>query len=124
MSRARHVIGEHERVIAAREHLRTGNTYRLGQLMIDSHASSRKFFENSCAELDRLCDVAADQPGFLGGRLCGAGWGGCTVNLVAAEAVDPFMAGVHNCLDRVSELPAAEIYVCHASDGAWGQRLH
>ncbi|MCK4341460.1 MAG: galactokinase [Phycisphaerae bacterium] len=123
LSRAWHVIGEHERVIAARDHLRAGEVHRLGALMIESHKSSRTRFENSCAALDRLCEAAAHQSGYLGGRLCGAGWGGCTVNLVELDAVEAFLGGMRRSREPRPDDPPPEIYVCHASDGARGERL-
>ena len=123
LSRAWHVIGEHERVIAACDHLRAGEACRLGALMIESHKSSRTRFENSCAALDQLCDAAAHQSGYLGGRLCGAGWGGCTVNLVASDTVEVFLDGMRRGLETSSDYPSPEIYICHASDGARGQQL-
>lgn len=123
LSRARHVIGEHERVIAACDHLRAGQTDRLGALMIESHKSSQKHFDNSCAALDRLCDTAAGRPGYLGGRLCGAGWGGCTVNLVASAAVDDFLDGMRRSLESRPDHAVPELYVCHASDAARAERL-
>lgn len=123
LSRAWHVIGEHERVIAARDYLCAGEVHRLGALMIESHKSSLTRFENSCAALDWLCEVVADQPGYLGGRLCGAGWGGCTVNLVAPDAVEAFLVGMRRSLEPSSDYPPPEIHVCHASNGARGERL-
>ena len=54
-----------------------------GALMSASHASSRDDFANSSPALDALIEAAEAAPGFLGGKLSGAGWAGCTVNLVA-----------------------------------------
>ncbi|MFH0980379.1 MAG: hypothetical protein V2A79_02430, partial [Planctomycetota bacterium] len=117
LSRARHVIEEHERVLAARDLLRRGMAHRLGPLLAQSHESSRALFENSCVALDRLCTAAAHQPGCLGTRLCGAGWGGCTVTLVAPDAVDAFLKGMS------AVAGASRIEVCYASDGARGWHL-
>jgi len=123
LSRARHIIGEHERVIVARDYLRAGEAEHLGALMIESHKSSRMHFENSCPALDRLCERAAGQPGHLGGRLCGAGWGGCTVNLVASDAVESFIEGMRRTRGASPGDPPPEIHLCHATDGAQGWRL-
>ena len=122
LSRSRHVIEEHERVLAARELLRTGSADRLGQLLTKSHESSRSLFENSCAALDRLCAAAARQPGCLGTRLCGAGWGGCTVTLVVADAVDSFVEGMRRW-SEASGASAADVQVCYATEGARGWQL-
>ena len=122
LSRARHVVGEHERVLAAREALAQGDVERLGALMGQSHASSRAYFENSCDALDRLCELAADQPGFLGGRLCGAGWGGCTVNFVAPGDVESFVEGMNRAVAAWPG-PRPQVHVCYASDGATARTL-
>jgi len=80
--RAAHPIGENERVLNGRELLRQGNLEAFGQLMFDSHRSSREHFENSCRELDFLVDTARKVPGVLGARLSGGGFGGSAVLLV------------------------------------------
>jgi galactokinase len=121
-SRARHVIGEHERVLAAKAALAEGDVARLGRLMEQSHQSSQRFFENSCDALDRLCLAASGQPGYLGGRLCGGGWGGCTVNLVTADRVDDFRAGMTQAVSQWPD-PKPVVHVCFASDGATGHTL-
>ncbi len=80
--RAAHVIGECTRVVSGRALLREGKLAEFGQLMFESHESSRKYFENSCAELDILVDAARKLPGVLGARLSGGGFGGSVVVLV------------------------------------------
>lgn len=122
LSRARHVIGEHERVLAARAALIAGDIHRFGRLMEQSHRSSQRYFENSCEALDRLCGLAVQQPGYIGGRLCGGGWGGCTVNLVSAEAVRDFVTGMERAVAQWPD-PRPAVHVCFASDGATGQML-
>ena len=116
-SRASHVIGEHERVLAAGAHLRAGELQAFGRLLTASHESSRDQFENSCPALDRLWAAAVRQPGCWGSRLCGAGWGGCTVSLVRPEAVEAFLAAMR------AEAAVGEIHVCWASRGAEGHPL-
>ena len=83
--RARHVLSENERVRQGVEALKAGDIVAFGRLMSASHASSRDDFENSSPALDALIEAAEAAPGFLGGKLSGAGWAGCTVNLVRAE---------------------------------------
>lgn len=80
--RAAHVIGENSRVITAREALRRGALKHFGELMFQSHESSRVNFENSCPELDFVVETAARLPGVLGARLSGGGFGGSAVVLV------------------------------------------
>jgi galactokinase len=89
-SRARHVVNECARVLAAVESLRAGDVAAFGEAMNASHASLRDDYTVSSPELDVLVTVAQRAPGCYGSRLTGAGFGGCTVSLVAADAVDDF----------------------------------
>jgi hypothetical protein len=51
----------------------------------------RDLYEVSSAELDFLTDWARNQPGVLGSRLTGAGFGGCTVTLVEKSRAESFV---------------------------------
>ena len=62
--------------------------------MVAAHASMRDDFEASCAEVDALVEIAMRQPGCYGARITGGGFGGCTVNVVRAEAAEGFVAAV------------------------------
>jgi galactokinase len=108
--RAAHVIGENERVWRACELLERGDAAGWGELMNESHESSRTNFQNSAPELDELVDLARKQPGVLGARLTGGGFGGAIIALceqaTAAEAA-------HNLAHR-----AAQAFVCRPADGA------
>lgn len=115
--RARHVLTENDRVLAGREALIRGDVSAFGALMTDSHASSRDDFENSSPALDALIESAQAAPGFLGGKLSGAGWAGCTVNLVEADRVPAFGEAVREQYMRRTGLHA-QIYPCRADDGA------
>ncbi len=86
LRRARHVVTENQRVLDCAVALRAGDLAHAGELMAASHASLRDDYEVSIAELDRLVDIAAATPGVHGARLTGAGFGGCAVALVDAEA--------------------------------------
>jgi galactokinase len=90
----RHVVSETRRVAEAAEALSVADFGRLGALMIESHRSSRDHFGISCRELDLMVDIATAQPGCYGARLTGGGFGGCTVNLVAADALGDFLDAV------------------------------
>ena len=48
----------------------------------------------SCKELDFLVDIARKNPGVLGARMMGGGFGGCTINIVKAEAYDAYVAEI------------------------------
>jgi galactokinase len=115
--RARHVLTENERVRLGAEALRIGDVAALGRLMSASHESSRDDFENSSPALDALIESAEAAPGFLGGKLCGAGWAGCTVNLVEAGRAEAFAEAVRAGYARRTGT-RAEAYVCRAADGA------
>jgi len=80
--RAKHIIGENERVIRAKQLLADGKLKEFGKLMFASHESSRFNFENSCPELDFIVDTAQGQNEVLGARLSGGGFGGSVVLLI------------------------------------------
>ncbi|MBC7223735.1 MAG: galactokinase, partial [Anaerolineae bacterium] len=88
--RCAHVVRENARVLAAVEALRGGDLEAMGRLMDASHASLRDLYEVSCPELDLMVELARGLPGCFGARLTGAGFGGCTVSLVAAERAEAF----------------------------------
>lgn len=90
MRRARHVVGENARVHLAVQALEQGDQNAFGRLMKRSQGSLRADFDVSCPELDTLVRVASRAPGCLGARLTGAGFGGCTVNLVRKEELRAF----------------------------------
>ena len=92
--RAHHVVSENERTIEAVKVLQGGNLERFGELMNQSHESLRDDYEVSSKELDTLVELARQQSGVLGARMTGAGFGGCTVNLVRADAAESFAQAV------------------------------
>jgi galactokinase len=114
--RARHVIWENQRVLDAVTALRAGDLGRFGELMYESHASLRDDFEVSTPELDWLIELASRAEGVIGARLTGAGFGGCTVNLVERDAVRSFEAEVVGRYRERTGL-AAEMLLCEAVDG-------
>jgi galactokinase len=116
LRRARHVITEQQRVVDAVEALAQRDHAMLGELMNESHASLRDDFEVSCPELDRLQLLAKSQRGVLGARLTGAGFGGCTVQLVERAALPAFEQDVVGRYRSETGLPA-RMLVCHAADG-------
>jgi galactokinase len=115
--RCRHIITENARVQKAAKALAAGDMKRMGQLMAEAHASYRDDFAASCPEVDLLVELAAAQPGVIGARLTGGGFGGCTVNLVEAAHAEGFRRGIHaSYLERAGI--DAEIYLCQAAAGA------
>jgi galactokinase len=120
--RAQHVVEEIARVEAAVKALKQGDVALVGKYMQEGHRSLRDLYEVSTPELDFLVEVALNQPGCWGARLTGAGFGGCTVNLVQREWVESF---VHNLKKAYQHETGrvAEVYVCQASDGASAYRI-
>lgn len=92
--RAIHPIGEDERVLAGAELLDKGDVKAFGALMFDSHESSRRWFENSCPELDTIVDSAKRIPEVYGARLSGGGFGGSCCLLVDPAAADRIAAAI------------------------------
>jgi galactokinase len=114
--RCRHVITEDARVLCAAEALEEDRLDGLRRPMAESHRSLRDDYEVSCAELDLMVDLV-DQFGCVhGARMTGAGFGGCTINLVEAQAVDGFREHVSSGYEQRTGIKP-EIYVCHAADG-------
>lgn len=105
--RARHVITEHQRVIAGVEALHRGNLDEFGKLMYASHKSLSDDYEVSTAELDHLVDKAVSQRGVLGSRLTGAGFGGCTVSLVEKRWVESFCNAIRTAYKSQFEIEPA-----------------
>ncbi|UCF38655.1 MAG: galactokinase [Acidobacteriota bacterium] len=114
--RARHVVGENERVLAMVEALEEGNSVCIGKLLYRSHESLRDDYEVSCRELDTLVELARNVSSTVGARMTGAGFGGCTVNLVEADGTEEFCAKVGVGYERESGI-RGEIYVCEPSAG-------
>jgi galactokinase len=121
LKRARHVIRENERTLQAvglmDEGLGQGdNLQRFGELLYASHRSLRDDYEVSSAQLDLLVDLASKCEGVIGARMTGAGFGGCTVNIVQADHLDNFAREVVEEYRRRSGLDA-ELHVCRAVEG-------
>ena len=117
LKRARHVITENMRTVAAADALLSGNLAEVGRLMAEAHWSYSRDFEASCVEADAMVELAQGLPGLVGARLTGGGFGGCTVNLVERRHAPEFaalLAGRY--LGRIGIQP--QIHICHASGGA------
>ncbi len=115
--RARHVITEDVRTLAAAEAMRKGDGETLGRLMDESHISLRDDFEVSNDALNRMVAIARSQPGCLGARMTGAGFGGCAVALVKEGFEDAFTETVVARYKEESGLEPA-VYVTEATQGA------
>lgn len=115
--RARHVVEEIGRSNQAEALLEAGDIHSFGRLMNQCHVSLRDLYEVSCPELNMMVSIAQSLEGCYGARLTGAGFGGCTVNLVANEQVDNFSQALANGYESETRL-RPKIYITHASDGA------
>ncbi len=115
--RAEHILTEDRRVLAMREAAQRGDTDTMGRLLAEGQASCRDLFENTSPEIDLLADMAAQMPGCIGAKMTGGGWGGCTINLVYADAVDEFCRVLAaDYKERTGTI--ASVYACRAAQGA------
>lgn len=115
--RARHVVEEIARSNQAQALLEANDIRSFGKLMNECHASLRDLYEVSCPELDAMVRIAQATEGCIGARLTGAGFGGCTVNLVANKDAKGFVQALGKGYEAETGLQAG-IYVTHASSGA------
>jgi galactokinase len=88
--RCAYVVEENARVLAACADLQRNDYHSFGQKMYQSHAGLRNGYQVSSPDLDFLVDVAGSVSGVLGARMMGAGFGGCTINLVEQPSVPAF----------------------------------
>jgi galactokinase len=117
LKRARHVITENTRTVAAADALIRHDLKELGRLMAEAHVSYSRDFEASCEEADAMVELAQDLPGLIGARLTGGGFGGCTVNLVDRQHAREFSSALgERYAARTGITP--QIHICHASGGA------
>jgi galactokinase len=115
--RARHVITENGRVLAARVAMKSGNLTELGILMDVSHDSLDEDYEVTCDELNLLVGLARDCKGVYGSRMTGGGFGGCTVSLVDTKHVEEFCDSVRDGYrDRTNIEP--HVYIVEPEQGA------
>ena len=118
LRRARHVVTEDDRVLAAADALQAGDLERLGELMAASHASMRDDFEITVPAIDNLVDIVRNVIGTQGGvRMTGGGFGGCVVGVVPHALVDAARAAVEREYRSPDGKPAT-IYVCKPAAGA------
>ena len=115
--RCRHIVTENARVLEAERALGAGDFAACGAAMNASQASMRDDFEITCPEIDFLAHFAQGIEGVYGSRMTGGGFGGCTVSLVEADAVEPMTKALLDAY-RVAFGLNAEVFVCSPSKGA------
>jgi galactokinase len=115
-ARAEHVVAENARVQAMVAALEIGDAAMIGETLFASHDSLRRLYDVSSPELDALVEIAASVPGVIGARMTGAGFGGCTVNLVRVGAVEALRDAVTSMyVSRTGLTPS--IFQVEAADG-------
>ncbi|WP_066174934.1 galactokinase [Bacillus marinisedimentorum] len=115
--RAKHAVYENRRTLKALEALKGGNLGEFGRLMNESHVSLRDDYEVTGKELDTLAEAAWKQPGVIGARMTGAGFGGCAIAIVEKNEVDNFVENVGESY-KGSVGYEADFYVASIGDGA------
>jgi galactokinase len=115
--RAEHVTSENARVVATAAALEACDLDELGRLFAESHASLRDRYEAGSPAVEAMVDVATAIPGVVAARMIGSGLGGCTVNLVLADAVQVLEAAVSREYGRRTGL-TGRVYAVEVVDGA------
>lgn len=116
VKRAQHVVYENDRTIRACALLEKADYEGFGALMNDSHDSLRDDFEVTGPELDAMVEASRSQPGVLGARMTGAGFGGCSIALVKDEHCDAFAENVSRIYTDRTGYPAS-FYRARISEG-------
>ena len=120
--RAKHVVGEDERVMKGVELLEAGKVEEFGALWFQSHESSRDCFENSCPELDVLVELAHTIPGCVGARLSGGGFGGISIHLVRENEAQNYCERLAAAY-KLKTGKTIETVICSIGDGASAESL-
>jgi galactokinase len=116
--RVKHCAYENDRVKSAVIALEKGNLEALGNLLYESHISLRDDFEVTGHELDSLYEEARRTPGCIGARMTGAGFGGCAIAFVRADAVSEFVTRVADGYRNRTGLEAS-FFACKSGDGVF-----
>ena len=114
--RVRHCVTENDRVLKAVDALKTNNLEELGRLLYASHNSLRDDYEVTGIELDTLVEVASKQPGCIGARMTGAGFGGCAIALVHKDKTEDFIKNVQAGYSKVVGYEGG-FFACSSGDG-------
>ncbi len=114
--RCQYVVEENARLLAAVEDLQKGDIDSFGKQMFGSHEGLSRKYEVSCPELDFLVEQVRDQPGVIGARMMGGGFGGCTINLVREDAIDGLVTRVMPLYRKAMNLDM-KVYIGQIEDG-------
>ena len=116
IKRARHAVIENQRTLRAQKALSAGELEEFVKLVNASHISLHYDYEVTGKELDTLAETAWKQPGVLGARMTGAGFGGCAIAIVNKANVDDFIKNVGDVYKKTVGY-AASFYVASIADG-------
>lgn len=117
IKRAKHAVTENQRTLKAKQALVQNDLITFGKLLNASHASLKEDYEVTGIELDTLVEAAQKQPGVLGARMTGAGFGGCAIALVNQTYLEAFISQVGRIYQEEIGYPA-DFYVASIDDGA------
>jgi galactokinase len=114
--RCKYVVEENQRLLKACEDLKRGDLKSLGRKMFQTHEGLSEEYEVSCKELDFLVDAVRNNPDVIGARMMGGGFGGCTINIVKEEAIEPLIKSIGDSYQNKigKELTA---YIAQVEDG-------
>ena len=115
--RAKHAVYENERTVEALQKLQLGQLEAFGLLMNESHLSLQHDYEVTGIELDTLVNAAWAQPGVVGARMTGAGFGGCAIAIIEKDCVDRFKINVNTIYQKIIGYDAS-FYIATIGDGA------
>jgi len=115
--RAKHAVDENDRTIRAHEKLQAGDVLAVGELMNASHRSLRDDYEVTGEELDALVEAAWQESTVLGARMTGAGFGGCTVNLIKEDGLDDTLNRIAETYKQRTGIDT-EFYIVDIGEGA------
>ena len=115
--RAKHAVYENQRTLRAVKALQTNDLVAFGKLMNASHESLRDDYEVTGKELDAMAEAAWKQPGVIGARMTGGGFGGCVVALVKNDAIENFKKNVAQVYTALTTY-TPNFYIAQAGAGA------
>jgi galactokinase len=110
------VVEEIERLQTACQLLQKGDLEGLGKKMYETHYGLSRQYEVSCVELDYLVKSVESNAAVLGARMMGGGFGGCTINIVQADAIDALVEQIRPAYEKQFGLPLSW-YVAEVADG-------
>lgn len=117
LKRARHAVSENQRTLEATVALKENDLLTFGRLLNDSHRSLKEDYEVTGKELDTIVAAAQAQPGVIGARMTGAGFGGCAIAIVPENTYNQFVEKVGRQYQKEIGYEAS-FYQAKIGDGA------